>query len=451
MLDLDLKTDVLIVGAGPAGVSLAINLGKKHIPCILVDQKPRTKIGYKPCGDALSPNSARRLFELCGILPPKGEEISEDLATVHFRPVLGFELEFPFVSQTIDRLKHGQRLLETLEDYPWVEIKPKHKVIDTIIKKNKVVGCKIRLEDGNKINIYAKIVADCSGVPGIVRRKIPETISSKFPKKLPNTEIIVSYREIIETSKLHDYQFQMRIEYHDELPPPGYFWIFSKGRNTLNVGVGWLINEKNKNYNAKKTLQQLRSKFFPDAKVIDGAGDLLTGRMPLYSLVADGFITCGDAGALVNPISGEGHGPAMISGYYASEIIEKAIRNQKYDEETLWEYNKKIWKLYGYDSGLGIAVHKLLNAVPFSDFSYLFEKGIIAQEDVDAIMDDYAAKLPILKKIYQGRKKPRLLIKVAKGILLAEKIKKVSNNYPEDPEGFERWVKKIKKLERKKI
>ena len=451
MLDLDLKTDVLIVGAGPAGASLAINLGKKHIPCILVDQKPSTKIGYKPCGDALSPNSARRLFELCGILPPKGREIAEDLATAHFRPVLGFELEFPFVSQTIDRLKHGQRLLETLEDYPWVEIKPKHKVIDTIIKKNKVVGCKVRLEDGKKINIYAKIVADCSGVPGIVRRKIPNTVTSKFPNKLPNTEIIVSYREIIETPELHNYQFQMRIEYHDELPPPGYFWIFSKGRNTLNVGVGWLINERNKNDNAKKILQQLRSKFFPDAKVIDGAGDLLTGRMPLYSLVANGFITCGDAGALVNPISGEGHGPALLSGYYASETIEKAIRNQNYDEETLWEYNKKIWNLYGYDSGLGIAVHKLLNAVPFSDFSYLFEKGIIAQEDVDAIMEDYAVKLPIAKKIYQGRKKPRLLLKVAKGILLAERIKRVSNNYPDHPDDFERWVKKIKKLERKNI
>ncbi|MCG3226275.1 MAG: FAD-dependent monooxygenase [Candidatus Heimdallarchaeota archaeon] len=451
MLDLDIKTDVLIVGAGPAGLSLAINLGKKHIPCILVDQKPRSKIGYKPCGDALSPNSTRRLFELCGILQPKGEEIAEDLATAHFRPVLGYELEIPFVSQTIDRLKYGQRLLKSLAEFPLVDFKHSHKVIDTIVRKNKVVGCKIRLEDGKKINIYAKIVADCSGVPGIVRRNIPENVSSKLTKKLPNTEIMMSYREIIETPKLHDYQFQMRIEYHEVLPPPGYFWIFSKGETTLNIGVGWIINEKNKHHNVKEVLQQLRNKFFPDAQVVDGAGDLLTGRLPLYSLVADGFITCGDAGALVNPISGEGHGPALLSGFYASEIIEKAIRNQKYDEETLWEYNKKIWNLYGYDAGLGIAVHKLLNAVPFSDFSYLFERGIISQEDIDAIMISYSVKLPIAKKIYQGIRKPGLLLKVAKGILLAEKIKKISDKYPSNPDGFDKWVKKIKKVEGKEL
>jgi len=137
MLDLDTKTDVLIVGAGPAGLSLAINLGKRHISSILVDQKPLSQIGYKPCGDALSPNSTRRLFELCGIVQPKGDEIGEDLASAHFRPVLGFELEIPFVSQTIDRLKYGQRLLKSLVDYPWIEVKHSHKVIGTIIKDNK--------------------------------------------------------------------------------------------------------------------------------------------------------------------------------------------------------------------------------------------------------------------------------------------------------------------------
>jgi len=445
------ETDVLIVGAGPAGISLAINLGKRNISAIVVDQKPRKNIGYKPCGDALSPNSTRRLYEFSGIEQPKGDEVSENLASAHFRPVLNFELTIPFVSQTVDRLKYGQRLLKDLADFPWITVKPEYKVVDTIIQNEKVVGCIVRKRDGKIIDIYAKIVADCSGVSGIVRRNITSNVSSKFPLKLFKEETIVSYREIIETKEPHKYQKQMRIEYHDEMPPPGYLWIFSKGEKLLNIGVGWLLNDRNRKANAKVILETLRNKFFKDAKVLDSAGDTLSGRLPLYSMVANGFITCGDAATLVNPISGEGHGPALLSAYYASEIIELTIRNNDVSEKALWDYNIKIWKEYGYDGGLGIAVHKLLNSVPFSDFSFLFEKGIISQEDVDAIMGSTAVKLPIFQKIMKGIRKPRLLIKVAKGLLLAEKIKKLSVRYPKSPEKYDKWLKKIKKIEKKKL
>ena len=451
MRSLSINTDVLIVGAGPSGMSLAINLGKRNISTIVVDQKPKKTIGYKACGDALSPNSTRKLYEFCGIKQPYGDEISEDLKTAHFRPVSDFELSLDFVSQTIDRLKYGQRLLDSLKDYPWIEVKTEHKVIGTLVKDNYVVGCKVRQKDGKKIDIYARIVVDCSGVTGIVRRGIPDSICDKFPKKLKKTETIVSYREIIETPEPHEYQYQMRIEYHDEMPPPGYFWIFSKGEKQLNVGVGWLLNENNKNANVRAIYEKIRQRLFPSAKVLDGIGDTLPARLPLYSMVANGFLACGDAATLVNPISGEGHGPALLSAFYASEIVEKAVRNNDTSEKSLWDYNRIIWDYYGYEGGLGIAVHKLLAAVPFSDFSFLFERGIISQEDVDAIMGSTAVKLPIFQKILKGMRKPKLLIKVAKGLLLAEKIKRLSKKYPSSPERFYRWKKKIEKIEGKKI
>ncbi|MCE7740846.1 MAG: NAD(P)/FAD-dependent oxidoreductase [Candidatus Heimdallarchaeota archaeon] len=451
MRSLSINTDVLIVGAGPAGVSLAINLGKRDISTIVVDQKQKKNIGYKACGDALSPNSTRKLYEFSGIKQPYGDEIAENLKTAHFRPVSDFELSLDFVSQTVDRLKYGQRLLESLKEYSSIDVKTEHKVVGTIVEENQVIGCKVRQKDGKKFNIYAKIVVDCSGITGIVRRGIPVSVCDKFPNKLKKEETIVSYREIIETSEPHEYQYQMRIEYHDEMPPPGYFWIFSKGEKKLNVGVGWLLNDNNKKANVKTIHETIRKKIFPSAKVLDAVGDTLPGRLPLYSMVCNGFLTCGDAATLVNPISGEGHGPALLSAYHAADIVEKAIRNNDNSEEALWEYNIKIWNYYGYEGGLGIAVHKLLAAVPFSDFSFLFEKGIITQEDVDAIMGSTAVKLPIFQKVIKGMRKPKLLIKVAKGLLLAERIKKLSTKYPSKPNRFYRWKKKIEKIERKRI
>jgi len=41
-----LKTGVLIVGAGPVGLALAIELGHRSIPCVLIERNER--VGYAP-------------------------------------------------------------------------------------------------------------------------------------------------------------------------------------------------------------------------------------------------------------------------------------------------------------------------------------------------------------------------------------------------------------------
>ena len=117
----------------------------------------------------------------------------------------------------------------------------------------------------------------------------------------------------------------------------------------------------------------------------------------------------------------------------------------------MWEYNVKIWNTYGYDGALGIAVQKLLNAVPFSDFAFLFKKGIISQKDIDAIMDSTAAKIPVVSKTIKLLQKHLLLIKVAKTLRTAEKLKKVALSYPTEPKDFDKWLIKLQKIENKRF
>jgi len=59
--------DVVVVGAGTAGSSLAEYVAHRGFSVALVDRKTKAQIGDKVCGDAIS----HRHFEVTGFKPPE--------------------------------------------------------------------------------------------------------------------------------------------------------------------------------------------------------------------------------------------------------------------------------------------------------------------------------------------------------------------------------------------
>lgn len=445
------STDVLIVGGGPGGVSTAYTLGTLGISTILIDKKPMDEIGDKVCGDALSPDYYNEANREVGLPIPemdKGELMEVVTETVLLGATQKSKLVIEDGSATVDRLKYGQKLIKSLSQFPNVQVISDMRANRTIVENNTLVGLLCKNVDNEFTEFRAKVVVDASGAGGIIRRLLPEEmVGNRFPLRLPRHELIVAYRDIIKVNQEHPYQNGMYLVYEPEIAHvmPGYYWYFSRGENELNIGLGYMMYDRNRGQNIKEINRQVRERRFPNAEILESQGDLIPARLPLPSCVHNGFLTTGDAAALANPLNGEGHGVALLAGIIAGRCLAKAIKNGDTSEKGLWDYNRQIWAKYGLINAWGVAFIKFINKWGFSTFDWMLENQILREDDIIKMNSDPNAELGLLKRALKGWTRPRTLLSLRKTLKLARQIQSKGNNYPE-VEDFDNWVTDLDKL-----
>ena len=109
------EIDVLIIGAGPAGVISAITCAKMGLDVILVDSKSFDQIGNKVCGDGLFKSFTAFLEKEVGIIQPHGSEVSDTFDSMVLRAA-GVDLPIEGQGFIVDRFLYGQRLLKEAID-----------------------------------------------------------------------------------------------------------------------------------------------------------------------------------------------------------------------------------------------------------------------------------------------------------------------------------------------
>jgi len=73
----------------------------------------------------------------------------------------------------------------------------------------------------------------------------------------------------------------------------------------------------------------------------------ITGPKSIDEMVADGLILAGDAAGTVDPITGEGIIPSMLSGMAAGEVAALCIRGGSWDKKALSVYDE-TWRTKQY-------------------------------------------------------------------------------------------------------
>jgi len=311
----------------------------------------------------------------------------------------------------------------------------------------------------------AKVVIDATGMTSMLRNQISNT--TKMEKKIDRTDVESTGRHIMYFDQgeedLTEFDPNYCIIHLDQdIAPGGYGWVFPKGKNKVNIGLGvekTLLEKRNqrlgKNDNVSMLINQYveRNRAIKNARLSEDAQDKnnATGNFQVSvrrqndCMVANGFVIVGDSAWMPKPLDAGGIGPALVAGTIVGKCVVEAIQSGDVTEKGLWKYNKEFINEYGYKTaGLEI-FRKLIQTLTNEQISYGM-KHFLGNLDVEAISKGEHPDFSNVTKLGMMIR-GALNKKLADGLRFTTQqnrlLTKHYYEYPESPEGFDEWSKKL--------
>ncbi len=360
-----LSTDVCIIGGGPAGAMAGLRLAKDNIPFILIekDNFPREKI----CGDALSgkvPHIIRRLS------PEMLERFQANCDPMHSHGIRFIApgdhvFDVPFIADydpavhpvpgfTLERKVFDDFMMKEVLACPSGQLKT-----GTTVKKisRSPKGFTVEAEG---LQIQSKLLIDASGTSS----------AFEFPylKEEPaNRKTALAVRAYYEgVSDLHPQNF-IELYFLEDLLP-GYFWIFPLPGGKVNAGIGVrkdvVLKKKLKLSAIMDRIIREHPLIAPRFKNAKRLSKPAAYRLPLgnprFRISGEGYLLAGDAAHLVDPLTGEGVGNALYSGFIAAEQMIDCLQQGRQDEAFMKAYDRRIKRVLGKEMGISSSFQKLL-------------------------------------------------------------------------------------------
>ncbi len=343
--------DVLIIGAGPAGLNAGMHLkGTSGLSVLLVDkitpwEKPI------PCAEGVG----RLGFEEA--LTVDRNWIRQEISKAVFHSPDGSSITYTDKNKgyIIDRAKMQGDLAARLQS-KGVECIYGSKVTDVGPYQNGIRTAKL---DG-RTEVKARIIIDASGPVGLLGRN--EQICWK-PYDLEPAYFVVATNVEID-------QDAVQIHAGQRVAPGGYAWVFPRGRDAANIGIV-LSSRCVKQGNIKVLLNDFLQRHYPQAKIESSFAGAIPCGYQRKTIAVPGLIKCGDAANAINPISRAGIVEALMSGGLAGDHAQKMLgaENEKQISRICRDYEKAWYEKRGARHLKLSKVKHSLAKVPDEDYN----------------------------------------------------------------------------------
>jgi len=338
------KFDVIICGAGPAGITCALALGSSGLKVALVDKSnfPRDKI----CGDAIAAYVPKVLST---INPAYAKALADftEKEKVNTIRIVSPNTKTLDISYGVDgfismRVHFDNFLLNLVKQLTNVKLFLNTAILDVVANEKEAY---VILTENVKLE--ASLIIGCDGEQGITRKKLTQI---QLDPKHHAAAVRAYFKNVKDIPKS-----TFELHFIDNVIP-GYFWIFPLPNNQANVGLGIVsksvaakkLNLRHEMQRIIETNPYIKERFAGAEMIskIEGYGLPLGSRKTNIS--GNRFMLCGDAASLIDPLTGEGIGQAIISGRYAGWQAKKCFEQNNFSTSFMKQYDKtvydKLWK-----------------------------------------------------------------------------------------------------------
>ena len=339
----DSSFDVVVVGAGPAGLLASETLAQHGIKVAVIerDQNPGKD---KPCGGFLTTQGMKE-----GKIPLEIAERTTNGVSITIPSYPTCHVDYPqAIGIQLTREELGRYLSKRAETAG-----------AKLLLQHQVISCKrddsnwhITLK-GKVKDLQASLLIGADGVNSIVAREIGLRTRFNRDELGITVQAQIALPEEVISSRFGN---RMELYYGREFCPYGYLWIFPK-RSSVYVGVGSLLSV------VTNRLELYLNKFIETnsmgmEKLAGGTIQLIERALvPLTyqrQSAADGVLLVGDAAGHCSAITGEGLHYSIAAGKIAGEVAVNAVKRGSLGYRFLRRYEKSWNQAFGSDLKWGL-------------------------------------------------------------------------------------------------
>ena len=329
------RYDVIVVGGGPAGATMAWALAQQGIDVVVLERAsfPREKV----CGDFVEP-AGLRIIERMGCAGALGlqSRAKIDKVRAYYGPHIAYQNDVAYYEGEAGMPPHGHIVPRHELDTALLENAAKagaHVIHQALVREvrreGRLMHVDARVGKSSK-SFTAPVVVGADGVQSVVAAHAGLRRDDK-------RHIGISQRVYLDGVEMDESEACI---WFDEDHYPGYGWVFPTGGGRANAGMG-MLSETTERFGIslqqsfRESMDRLKYRHPGCANAVM-ASKPLGGAVHMYGGITRnhfaGGILVGDAGGFVDPMTAEGITQGMESSIIGARTIAAALERGSFEE-----------------------------------------------------------------------------------------------------------------------